>query len=921
MLVGGRGSLLEREAELDRLRSLLGRGAVALLTGPAGIGKTRLARTLREEAEEGGHQVLAARGAELERDYAFGVVRQWFEPLVRGGRALEGAAELAAPVLLGAAGESGDASFSVLHGLYWLTAGIAEQGPLLLVLDDAQWSDEASLRFAGFLARRLEGLPVLLLLTSREPVGGAVAELAAEPAAEVVELAPLGLDAVTALLRECTDGPVDEAFALACREATGGNPFLLRELAQALLAEGVEFVAGERGRVPAVGPSSVAMSVQLRLSRLQVGATRLARAAAVAGDDAPLALMAALASLDERDADAAADELAHAGVLDDGRPLRFVHPILAAAIRESLLAGERQSLHARAAELLAQAGAPAEAIAVHLLALEPAGNAAVVATLEEAASHALAGGAPESAARLLERALAEPAPGERRARILLALGEAEHALDRPSASAHLRDAHAAADDPRVRARAALVLAWAVVSRPHEPRDVLELLAHSSAELASSDPDLALRLEAAWLSVAWDRGDLDAILARGERFSDLPGNSPGECLVLATLAHAWVDEGRSAAEAVPLAERAARLDVIHELTRNSLLFLIHTAAVLTPGERLDLQVRLVDASIAEAQARGSLRAYVQGLMNRSAVLFRAGDITVAEADARAAVEGGRREGLLVPAVACLVSALTEQGRFDEAERLLAEHGQGADHPGFRHWTLFLHSRARLREARGDLRGALADLVEMRRRLDSVGRRNVVGLDSRLSTVVVRKALGEQEEAAHEAEIALEIARAWGTSGAIGTALHAVGVAHGDVDALREAAEELAPTQLRLRHAKALLELGSTLRRAGARADARQPLREALALADELGAILVRERAREELAASGVRVRREAVRGAAALTPSERRIVERAVAGASNPEIAQALFVTVKTVEMHLSNAYRKLGISGRRELAGALTRRG
>ncbi|MGH2934332.1 MAG: response regulator transcription factor, partial [Gaiellaceae bacterium] len=89
----------------------------------------------------------------------------------------------------------------------------------------------------------------------------------------------------------------------------------------------------------------------------------------------------------------------------------------------------------------------------------------------------------------------------------------------------------------------------------------------------------------------------------------------------------------------------------------------------------------------------------------------------------------------------------------------------------------------------------------------------------------------------------------------------------------------------------------------------------------GATLVRERAREELAASGVRVRREAVRGAEALTPSERRIVERAAAGASNPEIAQALFVTVKTVEMHLSNAYRKLEVSGRRELAGALTRRG
>jgi DNA-binding CsgD family transcriptional regulator len=294
----------------------------------------------------------------------------------------------------------------------------------------------------------------------------------------------------------------------------------------------------------------------------------------------------------------------------------------------------------------------------------------------------------------------------------------------------------------------------------------------------------------------------------------------------------------------------------------------------------------------------------------------GDITAAEADARAALEGSRREGVSIPALACCVSALAEQGRFDEAGRLLHEHARDDD-PAYRHGTLLLHSRARLRELQGDLRGALEDLVEVRRRLDAVGRRNVVGLDGRLSTTAIRKALGQDEEARREAETMVEIARTWGTPGAMGTALHALGLACDDVALLREAAELLAPTQLRLRHAKALLALGSMLRRAGARGDSRQPLREALALGDELGAVAVRETAREELAATGVRVRREAVRGVASLTPSERRIAERAAAGASNPEIAQALFVTVKTVEMHLSNAYRKLGISSRHELRKAL----
>jgi len=566
--------------------------------------------------------------------------------------------------------------------------------------------------------------------------------------------------------------------------------------------------------------------------------------------------------------------------------------------------------------LLAGGGASADAVAVHLLQLAPRGDADIAETLTTAGRRALAEGAPDAAATLLERALAEPPAAAQRAQVLLALGEAEHALERRSAVAHLREAYELAGDPALRGRAALLLTWAVVSGTSEPRDVTALLERSIAALAERDRDLSLRLEAAWLGVAWDRGDLDAILARSKRHSELEGRSPGECLVLAYSAHALMDDGRPAAQAAPLAERAARIDFVPELGSNT-TWVIHIGTVLRSAERIDTALRVVTRAVEHAQDSGSLRAYLLSSMYRSAVLNRAGDVAGAEADSRAALTAGAREVVFLPAVAQLVEALVEQGRLDDADELLREHGLTGDLADFRHGTVLLFSRASLRAEQGELRAALADLDETRRRLDRSGRLNVVGLDGRVRAALIRHALGESDAAVREAQLALDAARAWGTPGAIGLATRALALVNGDDALLRQGVDLLAASPLRLEYARALVDLGAALRRAGRRAESREPLREALALADACGGIAVRERAREELAASGVRVRREAARGAAALTPSERRIAERAAAGASNPEIAQALFVTVKTVEMHLSNAYRKLGISGRRELARAL----
>ena len=205
------GGLLERGRELESIAALLagcvaGEGGVLLIEGPAGIGKTMLLGSARASAGDAGIGVLAARGGELEREFAHAVVRQLFEPALAAvgererGELFAGAAGLAAPVVgsdpSAAPALVGEQAFAVVHGLYWLTANLARRGPVLLVVDDAHWCDRPSLRFVLYLARRLEGLPVAIVLATRPREPGAEAELlaqiAAEPATRV--LAPADAD-------------------------------------------------------------------------------------------------------------------------------------------------------------------------------------------------------------------------------------------------------------------------------------------------------------------------------------------------------------------------------------------------------------------------------------------------------------------------------------------------------------------------------------------------------------------------------------------------------------------------------------------------------------------------------------------------------------------------------------------------------
>ena len=430
------GQLLERSEELARIESALaeartGRGTFVVIEGPAGIGKTALLAAARTAAADGGMRVLRSRGAELERDFAFGVVRQLFEPPLAEASELERAdlLQAAAGVAAGLLGLPGapaadgppssgvDPSFAILHGLYWLCANLAAVGPLCVVVDDAHWADAASLRYLAFLLTRLEELDAALVVATRPREAGTDAELLAtvttDPSADVIRLPPLTRAAVAQLVESRLAGVPDPVFVDACLRATRGTPFLMRVLVEALSEGGIAPTAEAARHVERIGARTVGRSIRLRLRRLPEHAGRLARALAVL-EQGDLLQAARLAGLEEVEAAEAAELLTTAGILESGRPLTFIHPIVRSGIYSDLTSAERAQGHRDAARLLAEQPGANERVAKHLLVSEPAGDGWVVERLVEAACAAGKQGAPESEAVFLRRALAEPPPpGER----------------------------------------------------------------------------------------------------------------------------------------------------------------------------------------------------------------------------------------------------------------------------------------------------------------------------------------------------------------------------------------------------------------------------------------------------------------------------------------------------------------------------
>lgn len=367
--LGWDDTLLERERELGALAELTteaaaGRGRLVVVEAHAGLGKTRLLRAARDIAAAEDLHVLTARATELERSFPYSVVRQLFEPGLRTMAApqrdalLDGTSGAARSVLgmtTDGAPLGGGDTFTVLQGLYGVTAALAEQQPTMLSIDDVHWSDEASLDYLGFLLPRLEELPVLVIVASRPGEPGAAPRLGpllADELARRLEPRALSQAATTTLLATQLGAAPEDAFAAACQEVSGGNPFLLRELARSVAAQSVAPTADQREAVRELTPERVMRNVVLRLGRLSPDARAVSRALVVLGDDSDAGLVAALTGLEPGASQRGADELRAAAILDPGSALRFVHPLVRNGLYAELSAGDRELAHARAAALL-----------------------------------------------------------------------------------------------------------------------------------------------------------------------------------------------------------------------------------------------------------------------------------------------------------------------------------------------------------------------------------------------------------------------------------------------------------------------------------------------------------------------------------------------------------------------------------------
>ncbi|MBZ6177210.1 AAA family ATPase [Streptomyces olivaceus] len=905
--------LLERETELALAaaclrRAAAGHGSLLLVEGPLGAGRSSFLEALPQQASGERITVLRAQASRSERWLAFGVVDQL----------LESAACVAATAGSGKARRACDDAHRGPVGdrvpLSAVLDGVPGDGAVLVLVDDLQWCDTESLAelskgLAGRHGRRV--VSALSLPSGVVPAAGSALGALVGAADRRIRLGALGPEGVRRSV-EAALGGAEAEFVAAVRTRSAGNPLLLRSLLDEAYSRGLRPRAQDAEVVRTLRSEILCQYLSAFLRSQPGPVRRTVHALCVLGGDADQRVAALLADLDAAGYAEAVGTLHRWGL---GRPGDEEHgTLLWDALADGIPADELTVMRNRAAVLLHRTGHSVEAAAGQLMSVHTLRAPGAVRILRAAADRALARGAPRDAARYLRQALLDAScTGLLRARVLTDLAVAERQFATVAALRHVVEALPLFDSALDRAAAAVQLG-PLLYQPSES-GIAALTGDLAAQLRTRGGDdaaaaeLALRLEARHYALgAQDPAVLPAALRRLDELGPRPpAGTVGERELLAALIHvAFVTNNASAERVADLGAPLMALeppDPRHAhtplpLAVNALAAAEHTAETVRWLDAVGRRVghRDTDAETAVLRAERAMVALSHGRIAeaRRAVVPTG---TAEEAQARASA--------LCTAVQAIVTLHSDEPEL--AERLLTgnlSHHQDQYHAALLHMTRGLLAARR----RHDLI-ALHHFRTAGERLERIGWSNPAVLPWSSRAALMHHRLGEQDRALAAARLEVEQARTWGAPSVEGRALVALGrVTPGrrGTELLAEAVSVLERSTNAHELCRALYAYGSREGVDGRRAaDALERARELSAVS---GADRVTRQIREQIG------RRPAVpEQRLELTPSEARVARLAAAGLHNADIARELQVSRRMIERYLTNAYRKLDISGRHAL--------
>ncbi|MBQ1037240.1 MULTISPECIES: LuxR family transcriptional regulator [Micromonospora] len=914
--------LVERDKAVAGLEGLLteavaGRGRVAMITGTVGTGKSELLHTLADRAVDFGALAVTASGAHAERNLPLALLSQLFHDAPLQDRERERAMSLLHEGTVAAlAADNRDDNehidVQIVHGLCTILLELAERYPLALLVDDVHQADRASVVCLAYLARRARFAPVLVAFTQTEFGRSAEpswqAELLRPGHGSRVKLTPLTGLGVQQFAAETVGAEVAERLAGQWYQLTGGNPLLVSGL-----LEDYQTATEETGAAPdeVVVGERYAQAVVSCLRRGDPQLLEVARGVAVLADTE------ALDRLLRTDAGVVAQAmraLTTAGIFTLGG---FRHPVAAAAVLAGFDQDERAELHRRAAVLAYDGGASARVVAEHLLCAKEASEAWGVAALEDAARQALREGQVESAVSYLKLAWRACTDERQKIKIMTTLVRAEWRVNPSSSSSYLPELAGALDKGFLQGSDAVILAKALLwhGQLAEAEVILEHLAATGVDL---DPAAAgeLAMTRPWLRCSY------APLAQHFRpapvtVSTVSASRRLEAAnALSTVLSATPSE--SVAGVVERILRSSRLDEMSLDTVESALL------TLTYGGHAEQAAPWCDLFIEEAHTRRAPSRQARLSAIRAEVALRLGDLPGAARHARLALEimppSSWGVAVGVP-LASLVTACTAMGRFEEVAEWL---DQPVPETMFqtRYGLHYLHARGRYSMATGHLPLALRDFQKCGElmttwELDAPG---LVAWRTDAAEALLRMGRPDQARRLIEDQLGRcgkDMPRVHGSALRL---LAATSQLRHRPMLLRQAADLLQSGADRYEHSRVLVDLTEAYHALGESRRAGMIGRRARALAEECDAQpLLRRLSRDigwddkETAAA-----QPSVTGSAAmLSDAERRVAALAAIGYTNREISDKLYITVSTVEQHLTRIYRKLGVVGRTDLPAHL----